>query len=317
MPSSSERRDWWIHGVTPLAAGHVALYFTLQSRPGTIAIHLWKWGPPALMVATAVLLGAAFWSGLRQHHGWSGRRVAGLAGLCALVFAVGAYRIFPSSHDHRPSPIDFRLPLEGPVRVAWGGPTARVNYHVRAPAERWAYDLLVTIDGITSRGTGATVSDYYAYGKPVRAPASGRVIDVHDGDPDAPPGRADPSRGAGNRIVIEVSAREYLVIAHLKRGTIRVSTGDAVRAGDLLAMVGNSGNSSEPHVHLHLQDSPTPGQGEGIPLLFANYALQGGVPVRRGIPEGGVRNGRYVGDVVQTMADANFADRRVADPEYR
>ena len=101
--------------------------------------------------------------------------------------------------------------------------------------------------------------------------------------------------GLGNHVGIEVAPREYLFIGHLQPGTVAVSRGESVAAGQLLGRVGNSGNSSEPHVHLHLQDSTRPYFGEGIPFLFHGYRQAGRI-VARGMPEGGRRGGLYRGD---------------------
>jgi murein DD-endopeptidase MepM/ murein hydrolase activator NlpD len=292
------RTEWWIYGVVPLAVLHLALFITLQSRPGRAALVLWTWGPPSIVIAAALLLASALVAALRNRHTWSARRVAALAGLCALVVSMGAYRTYPSSHDDVPSTVGFRIPLDGRVRVAWGGPHPRVNYHVSAPAQRWAYDLLITVDGLSYRGEGRMLSDYFVYGRPVSAPAAGRVIAVYDGHPDSAPGRPDPVRGAGNCVVLEVAPMQYLVVAHLQAGTIRVRSGYFVDKGDVLGSTGNSGNTSEPHVHLHLQDTPEPGAGEGIPFYFSNYVLEDGTAVARGMPEGGVRRGRYIGQIV-------------------
>ncbi len=291
--------EWWIHGVIPLALLHAALVLTLQARPGRIAPLLWKAGPILLVILASVLLAAAFLSSLRNRHTWNRRRAAALAALFLLVMATGTYRTYPSSYDDKPSAVDFRLPLDGPVTVAWGGAGEKVNHHVINPEERWGYDLLVTVDGVTHRGNTTALTDYYAYDRPVHAPAAGRIVDVHDGDADAPPGRADRRRRGGNRVVLEVAPGQYLFILHLKAGTIRVAPGQDVREGQSVGHVGNSGNSSEPHVHVHLQDSPELGVGEGIPLYFSNYAvLVSGATIRRGIPQGGVRGGRYVGETI-------------------
>ena len=295
---------WWIHGVIPLAVLHAALFLTLQSRPGRIARMLWEVGPILLVLLASVLLATALLSSLRNRHTWSRRQAAGLAGLFLLVMATGAYRTYPSSYDNKPSGVEFRLPLDGAVTVAWGGADASVNHHVLNPEERWGYDLLVTVDGVTHRGSPRALTDYYAYDRPVHAPAAGRIVDVHDGDPEAPPGRADRLRRGGNRVVLEVAPGQYLFILHLKAGTIRVAPGQAVREGEIVGHVGNSGNSSEPHVHVHLQDSPAPGLGEGIPLYFSNYVvLDRGQEIRRGIPQGGVRGGRYVGETIARAAE--------------
>jgi murein DD-endopeptidase MepM/ murein hydrolase activator NlpD len=292
--------DWWIYGVLPLAVLHAALFFTLQARPGQVAVVLWHWGPPAVITATAALLLVALASALHSRLTFSWRRAAGLAGLCVLIGTIGVYRTFPSAHDSKPSAVHFMLPLDGAVTVAWGGGTPAVNYHVSLPAERWAYDLLIAVDGRSYAGDGRTIEDYYAYAKPVRAPAAGRVVGVHDGDPEALPGRADRNRGGGNRVVMEVAPSQYLFIAHLRAGSIRVAPDQWISQGEIIGAVGNSGNSSEPHVHVHLQDTPTTDVGQGIPFYFSHYVSADGVPVERGMPIGGIRRGRFTGEVVSS-----------------
>src|SRR5207237_1434450 len=132
------------------------------------------------------------------------------------------YATYPSSYDRRASRVAFRLPLDGPVTVAWGGPSKDVNYHVIAPEQRWAYDLLVARDGSTHQGDGHQLSDYYCYGQPVLAPAAGTVITAFDGDPDMPIGAlGGGTTASGNHIVIEVAPREYLWLCHLQPRTIR------------------------------------------------------------------------------------------------
>jgi murein DD-endopeptidase MepM/ murein hydrolase activator NlpD len=290
------------------------LFLTLQARPGPLGVVLWKWGPPTLVFANALLLGAALVSALRDHQTFSLRRTLGFAGLCLLLATTAIYRTYPSSYDDAPSEVDFLLPFDGPITVAWGGPTSRSNYHVGAPAERWAYDLLVTKDGASYQGTGSRLTDYYAYDRPVTAPAVGRVAVVHDGDPDATPGQPLPQHGGGNRVVIEVAPDQYLTLAHLKAGTIRVAPGQQVKPGDRLGRVGNSGNSSEPHLHLHLQDTLVPGSGEGIPLYFSRYVvLETGAKVARGMPQGGMRRGRYVGDVAISLESPGMAEQSASE----
>jgi murein DD-endopeptidase MepM/ murein hydrolase activator NlpD len=295
--------DWWTHGVAPLALLHLSLILTVQARPGRIAPILWIWGPPILMTVAAALLVVAFMSALRGRS-WTWRRAAGFAGLCALVGTVPVYRTFPSAYDASPSEVDMRLPLDGAVTVAWGGSTPSANYHVGSPAERWAYDLLVTIDGRSHRGDGQSVADYHAYDRPVRAPAAGRVVATHDGDPDAPPGQPDRRRGGGNRIILEIAPGQFLFIVHLRPGSIRVAPGEAVRQADIVARVGNSGNSSEPHVHVHVQDGPIPDVGQAIPFYFSNYLkVREGASVSRGMPAGGIRRGRFVGEIVASVSE--------------
>jgi murein DD-endopeptidase MepM/ murein hydrolase activator NlpD len=144
------------------------------------------------------------------------------------------------------------------------------------------------------------VTDFHGYDRPVHAPADGRVVLVHDGVPDAKPGKPEQFRRGGNLIAMEVAPDQYLFLMHLKAGSIRVRSGDRVTRGELLAHVGNSGNSTEPHVHMHLQDTMSIDQGQGIPFYFEKYLdLRTGARVERGMPEGGIERGRHVGHIVR------------------
>jgi len=178
------------------------------------------------------------------------------------------------------------LPFEGSWWVVWGGPTERQNYHVVAPDQRHAYDLLVWKAGGTHRGSGIRNADYWAWGKRVLAPAAGVVVRAVDGVRDNRPqvqveNRRNP---AGNHVVLDLGNGEYALLAHLRQGSVRVRQGQRVRAGDLLGLTGNSGNSSEPHLHFHVQDRPGLfGAARGLPISFGNYRADG-VRVARGAP---------------------------------
>lgn len=212
--------------------------------------------------------------------------MVGFALLAAVFLSRFAFRVYPSSHDGAPSKVRFRLPLDGPVTVGWGGGSPDINYHVVAPDQRWAYDLLVSRDGKTHAGDGKKLEDFYCYGMPVRAPVTGTVRSVLDGRPEMPPGQQGGEPAGGNHVCIEVAPAEFLYLCHMKPRSIRVKAGDKVKEGQVLGLTGNSGNTSEPHVHVHLQDTPIDFVGEGIPLYFHHYLLDGRL-VERGIPTGG------------------------------
>jgi murein DD-endopeptidase MepM/ murein hydrolase activator NlpD len=56
---------------------------------------------------------------------------------------------------------------------------------------------------------------------------------------------------------MDIAGGRYLVLAHLKQGSVTVHVGDAVRRGQPLAAVGNSGHTNEPHLHAQI-----PGLGD-------------------------------------------------------
>ena len=129
----------------------------------------------------------------------------------------------------------------------------------------------------------------------VLAPADGTVRSVRDGEREWPPGKASGQEPAGgNEVVIEVAPGEFVLLCHLKPGTIRVKAGDPVKRGQVVGRGGNSGNTSEPHLHVHLQASPDSMElAEGIPLYFHDYRV-GGRVVERGIPTGGTTSPQIV-----------------------
>ena len=58
----------------------------------------------------------------------------------------------------------------------------------------------------------------------------------------------------GNHVVVRGDDGTCVVLAHLRRGSVRVRRGDLVEPGQVVAECGNSGNSSEPHLHIQAMD---------------------------------------------------------------
>ena len=300
--------DWWVKAVPVLVGLQLLIATLLRLRPGRLGLWLWYTGPTLLIVSAFILLVGALLSSRRWRHGINVWHIAGYVGLLIFVTSLRTYGSYPSSYDSRPSQVVFRLPLDGPVTVAWGGERADVNYHVFLPDQRWAYDLLLTQNGRSASGNGTTHDQHYAWELPVLSPADGVIRRAVDGEPEA---ALDAPRwglaGLGNHVVIEVAANEFLFIGHLRRDTVAVHVGDRVTRGQQLGRVGNSGNSSEPHVHLHLQNTLVPYFGEAIPFHFSRYALNDR-PVSRGMPEGGRKAGRYIGQLIEHQNQTKSRD---------
>jgi len=198
---------------------------------------------------------------------------------------------YPASISAMTPSATVRLPANVPLKVVWGGDRLEVNYHVIAPDQRWAYDFVVE-----PYFTGSVeLTDYGCYGVPVVAPAAGYVVEAHDGEPDMTPGVSSNNTQApeGNFIAIRLETGTYLILAHLKPGSVLVKAGEQVEEGRVIGQCGNSGNTSEPHIHIHHQrQDPTLypiNFAEGLPLCFRDHD---GPPM----PEGGVRveNGKPI-----------------------
>ena len=167
------------------------------------------------------------------------------------------------------------LPFQGDWYVFWGGRTIDENYHAVSKSQRFAADLLIMKDGASHSGNGSQLSDYYSYGAEVLAPAAGMIVWSCDSLPDQQPVQMDPKNPIGNGVVIDHGNGEFSLLAHLQPKSLRAKTGDTVKAGAVLGLCGNSGNTSEPHIHYHLQDGPDIKTAEGLPAPFANLVVNG------------------------------------------
>ncbi|MGW6651984.1 peptidase M23 [Streptomyces sp. CB02130] len=80
-------------------------------------------------------------------------------------------------------------------------------------------------------------------------------------------------RVIGNHVILDLGDGTYAVYAHARRGSLRVKAGDTVRAGQRIGSVGNSGNSSEPHLHVHLMDGPDLDDARGVPFSWRGVGV--------------------------------------------
>jgi murein DD-endopeptidase MepM/ murein hydrolase activator NlpD len=154
--------------------------------------------------------------------------------------------------------------------------------HAPRAAQRFAVDLFrADAAGRTSTGDPRANASYRAFGAEVLAVADARVAVAVDGVPDNVP---DPNERAvemsnetiaGNHVVLDLGGGRWAMYAHLRQGSVAVRAGDAVVRGQVLARIGNSGNSTEPHLHFHVADGPSPVDASGLPFVFDAFAAGG------------------------------------------
>lgn len=144
--------------------------------------------------------------------------------------------------------------------------------------ERFAVDWIqLGEDGKSYAGAADRNASYHAYGKPILSVAPGTVVKVKDGIPENVPNAKqmavpiDLETIGGNYVIVDIGGGLFAFYAHLQPGTIKVKVGDAVAAGQTLGLLGNSGNSSEPHLHFHLIDRPDPLRGQGQPFALDRW----------------------------------------------
>jgi hypothetical protein len=182
-------------------------------------------------------------------------------------------------------------PLRGGPWLAANGPD-NVTGHRRALipvggtpaiAQRFAIDYVKVDTATRSTFSGDRLrnENYHAQGEDAIAVAEGVVVATKDSIPENIPGptsRAVPitlETVGGNHVIIDIGGGRYAFYAHLQPGSLRVRVGDRVRRGQVLGLVGNSGNSTEPHLHFHISDSPSPLGSEGVPYVHESFVLIG------------------------------------------
>ncbi len=185
---------------------------------------------------------------------------------CAAMCALAATAVALLSRRYRRSEaIDLPFPLRGGVFDAvQAGSTRLVNHHAVSREQRYGVDIVQVRANALADLLPATPENFAIFGRPVYSPTNAVIAGAADGLPDV----RDVRRPFGNHVVLERDDGVRLVFAHLKQGTVAVAQGQHVRPGDLLGAVGNSGNSTEPHLHVHAERD-----GAGIPLTFGGRYL--------------------------------------------
>jgi murein DD-endopeptidase len=181
-------------------------------------------------------------------------------------------------------------PLRGGVWLAGNGPAPETGHRralipvggIPSIAQRFAIDYVrIGDDHRTFTGDRLTNASYHAYGQDALSVGEGTVVATKDGIPENIPGVNSRAvtitleTVGGNLVILDLGGGRYAFYAHLQPGSLRVRLGDRVRTGQVLGLVGNSGNSTEPHLHFHLSDGNSPLRSEGIPYLHESFELVG------------------------------------------
>jgi len=180
----------------------------------------------------------------------------------------------------RSTPLKLSFPLNaGTYYVAHGGNSKLLNHHRVSKSQSYALDI-VQLNSFGMRAAGIyprRLQQYKIFGDVVYSPCTGVVTSVMNALPDLHPGEMDKKNVAGNHIVICCDdSHVYIGLAHLMQDSVLIKAGDRVIVGQALARVGNSGNTSEPHLHIHAKRGGKPESmldGEGVPMRFGGRWL--------------------------------------------
>jgi len=218
-------------------------------------------------------------------------------------------------------PVSVNFPLKGEWCAATTPGHCVPSHGTDMLGQRYAYDFF-QIDWSQEKGfkwyrspkwkarlLGVDLKDAYCWSQPIYAPFDAEVVEAYDGWEERNPAHIvrdlflaikngltlTPSSNMdlvpvlGNFLVLKADD-VFCLIAHARCGSLVVKSGEKVAAGQKLAEVGHSGNSTSPHLHFQLMDSPELATANGIPCAFSHYesraneawtAVTDGVPGRR------------------------------------
>jgi hypothetical protein len=152
------------------------------------------------------------------------------------------------------------------------------------PSEQFAIDWIkIDREGKAFRGDGKKPEQWLCYGVALLAVAPGTVVEVMRDLPDEPPGIAPTNLTvpeiAGNHVLLDLGSGRYAMYAHLAPHSATVHVGDRVKAGDKLGLLGNSGNTTGPHLHFQISDRPSTLDTTSLPFVFERMTLQSRTPL--------------------------------------
>ena len=195
----------------------------------------------------------------------------------------------------RTAPVVLGPPLRGSGYIAGDG-CCDAPRHVQSllpieggwwNAQRFAIDWEQLDDHnrlwLPQAGRGPIPQDFHIYGKDLLAVADGSVIAVVKNLPDQPTGQLPPNlpldQADGNHVILDIGNGVFVLYAHMAPGSVAVDLHQQVRKGQLLGKVGNSGNTTAPHLHMQAMDRPSSLAANGLPYVFADFRLTGFDPL--------------------------------------
>jgi hypothetical protein len=148
--------------------------------------------------------------------------------------------------------------------------------------ELFAIDWVQLAGNRLFTGDGTRNADYFGFGADVLAVGAGTVAFVRDGLPEETPNQPvtslrQPLDYGGNEVVLQLAPGVYAFYAHLQPGSIRVRTGETVTTGQVLGLLGNTGNTTAPHLHFQLADGPDVLTATSLPFVLDHWTLAGAI----------------------------------------
>jgi hypothetical protein len=150
-------------------------------------------------------------------------------------------------------------------------------------AQRYAVDWeQMDTSGRIYTGPREKLESYAIFGQPALAVANALVVSVIDGQPEQTPGSYPTNitldAADGNSIILDLGEKRYALYAHLQPGSIKVHRGEKVHLGQVMGLVGDTGNSVVPHLHFQVMDGPSSLSSNGLPYEISDFEMTGKSP---------------------------------------
>jgi hypothetical protein len=147
-------------------------------------------------------------------------------------------------------------------------------------AQRYAVDWEQTdAGGRIYTGPREKLESYAIFGQPVLAVADALVVFVIDGEPEQTPGNYPTNialdKADGNSVILDLGHQHYALYAHMQPGSIKVRSGEKVHLGQVIGLVGDTGNSIVPHLHFQVTDGPSSLSSNGFPYEISEFQITG------------------------------------------
>jgi len=260
-----------------LAFGSVLAFIWATFRWEISSVHLRSMLP--LFFVVAAIIGFRRISQTTSSPKRSAKVLGYVINLVLIVFMSGMNWVSFRGYIKPDYSVDLTSPLrDGSYVVLNGGASTLINAHFKLKAQGYALDL-VKLNALGMRrdplGDPTDLDSYFIFNSKVYSPCDGRIVVAKDDYQDLAPPNVDVSHPEGNHVLVDCGEVEVL-LAHLKYESVRVQKGDSVTVAMVLGRVGNSGNTSEPHLHLHAEKGREPAtvlDGQAIPITIGDRFL--------------------------------------------
>lgn len=142
---------------------------------------------------------------------------------------------------------------------------------------------------------GIPTTSFFCWEEPILAPFDGVVVRASDGwddrratslvstiriwftatflfRPKIDGSEVDIRPNVGNYAMIRSATGVVALLAHMRSGTVGVTVGQKVVAGQMIGEVGNTGNATAPHIHINLFDQADDLlHAQVVPVIFNRY----------------------------------------------